>query len=71
MSEGLRELIVGVGLAPGDFSLDLGDFHPIAQGGFQLHLTLNGDTIDSAQPRIGFMHRGAEKLLRHVITNKS
>lgn len=62
MSTGLRELIVGVGLAPGDISLDLGDFHPIAQGGFQLHLTLDGDTIVSAQPRIGFMHRGAEKL---------
>lgn len=58
----VRSLTVGVGLAPGDITLDLGEFHPISQGGFQLELELDDDVIVSATPRIGFMHRGAEKL---------
>lgn len=58
----MRTLTVGIGLAPGDITLDLGDFHPVSQGGFQLELELDGDVIHRATPRIGFMHRGAEKL---------
>lgn len=58
----MRSLTVGIGLAPGDISLDLGEFHPVSQGGFQLRLDLDGDVIHRASPRIGFMHRGAEKL---------
>jgi NADH-quinone oxidoreductase subunit D len=58
----MRSVIAGVGLAPGEIRIDLGEFHPSAQGGFQLHLTLDGDVIASVEPRIGFMHRGAEKL---------
>ena len=58
----MRSVIAGVGLAPGEIRIDLGEFHPSAQGGFQLHLTLDGDVITSVEPRIGFMHRGAEKL---------
>ncbi len=58
----MRSLTVGIGLAPGDISLDLGQFHPVSQGGFQLHLELDNDVIHRASPRIGFMHRGAEKL---------
>lgn len=58
----MRSLTVGIGLAPGDISLDLGEFHPVSQGGFQLHLELDADVISHAEPRIGFMHRGAEKL---------
>ncbi len=58
----MRNLVAGIGLAPGDIKIDLGEFHPSAQGGFQLHLTLDGDVIAGVEPRIGFMHRGAEKL---------
>ena len=58
----MRSLTVGIGLAPGDISLDLGEFHPVSQGGFQLRLELDDDLITHASPRIGFMHRGAEKL---------
>jgi len=58
----MRKLIAGVCLAPGELRIDLGEFHPSAQGGFQLHLTVEGDTIMHVEPRIGFMHRGAEKL---------
>jgi NADH-quinone oxidoreductase subunit D len=58
----VRAVTVGIGLAPGEISLDLGPFHPVSQGGFQLQLELDQDVIHSAIPRIGFMHRGAEKL---------
>lgn len=58
----MRSVIAGIGLAPGEIRVDLGEFHPSAQGGFQLHLTLDGEVITSVEPRIGFMHRGAEKL---------
>ena len=58
----MHSVIAGVGLAPGELTIDLGEFHPSAQGGFQLHLTLDGDVITHVEPRIGYMHRGAEKL---------
>jgi NADH-quinone oxidoreductase subunit D len=58
----MRSVIAGIGLAPGEIRVDLGEFHPSAQGGFQLLLTLDGDVITDVEPRIGFMHRGAEKL---------
>ncbi|MDQ1648756.1 MAG: NADH-quinone oxidoreductase subunit [Frankiaceae bacterium] len=46
--------------------LDLGADHPSTHGGMRLALELEGDVIDAvitaADPRIGFVHRGAEKL---------
>ncbi|CAB4846662.1 unannotated protein [freshwater metagenome] len=67
----LREVTVGVGAASLGFSspdgtrdtpLDLGEHHPAAAGLVRIRLVLDGDRIVSAEPRIGFMHRGAEKL---------
>ena len=58
----MRNVVAGIGLAPGEIKIDLGEFHPSAQGGFQLHLTLDDEVITHVEPRIGFMHRGAEKL---------
>lgn len=60
-----RQLTVGVGAAAhtaSDLVLDLGPQHPSAHGMLQVHLVLDGDTVVAADPRIGFMHRGAEKL---------
>jgi NADH-quinone oxidoreductase subunit D len=45
-----------------DVLLDLGPQHPSAHGALQLALTLDGDRIVTAEPVVGFMHRGAEKL---------
>jgi NADH-quinone oxidoreductase subunit D len=42
--------------------LDLAPQHPSAHGALQLALTLDGDRILTAEPVVGFMHRGAEKL---------
>src|SRR5215472_15629726 len=50
--------------APGgpEFLINLGPGHPSAHGMLRLRLTLDGDQITAAEPEIGFMHRGAEKL---------
>jgi NADH-quinone oxidoreductase subunit D len=42
--------------------LDLAPQHPSAHGALQLALTLEEDRILTADPIVGFMHRGAEKL---------
>src|SRR5215469_385077 len=54
----------GTAGAPGgpEFLINLGPAHPSAHGMLRLRLTLDGDQITAAEPEIGFMHRGAEKL---------
>src|SRR5580704_18201659 len=54
----------GPGIAAGgpEFLINLGTSHPSAHGMLRLRLTLDGDRITAAEPEIGFMHRGAEKL---------
>ena len=51
----------GTGGGP-EFLINLGTSHPSAHGMLRLRLTLDGDRILAAEPEIGFMHRGAEKL---------
>src|SRR5690348_5987081 len=51
----------GTGGGP-EFLINLGASHPSAHGMLRLRLTLDGDRISAAEPEIGFMHRGAEKL---------
>ena len=51
----------GAGGGP-EFLINLGTAHPSAHGMLRLRLTLDGDRILAAEPEIGFMHRGAEKL---------
>jgi NADH-quinone oxidoreductase subunit D len=51
----------GAGGGPG-LLINLGAAHPSAHGMLKLRLTLDGDRIATAEPEIGFMHRGAEKL---------
>ena len=59
-------MIVGTGAGAAQFGTDvvlpLGPQHPSAHGVLQVRLTVDGDTVVSAEPRIGFLHRGAEKL---------
>ncbi|MGH8867006.1 MAG: NADH-quinone oxidoreductase subunit D [Actinomycetes bacterium] len=50
--------------APGtaDMVLNIGPQHPSTHGVLRLALTLNGERIERAEPIVGYMHRGAEKL---------
>jgi len=60
-----RELTVGVGaggLATSDMVLNIGPQHPSTHGVLRLRIVLDGERIVSAEPIIGYMHRGAEKL---------
>jgi NADH-quinone oxidoreductase subunit D len=61
------ERIVGVGagvkdLATEDMTLNIGPQHPSTHGVLRLRITLDGERIAAAEPIIGYMHRGAEKL---------
>ncbi|MEV0401708.1 NADH-quinone oxidoreductase subunit D [Actinoallomurus sp. NPDC050550] len=61
------ERVVGVGagtkdLATEDMTLNIGPQHPSTHGVLRLRITLDGERITAAEPIIGYMHRGAEKL---------
>jgi NADH dehydrogenase (ubiquinone) Fe-S protein 2 len=47
------------------FSLNFGPQHPAAHGVLRLILTLVGETIRYADPHIGLLHRGTEKLIEY------
>jgi NADH-quinone oxidoreductase subunit D len=60
-----RARTAGIGPAGlgADLVLDLGAGHPSSTGGLQLRLVLSDDDVVlAAEPVVGFMHRGAEKL---------
>jgi len=61
---GLRELTVGTGagIETEDMILNIGPQHPSTHGVLRLKLTLDGERVITAEPIIGYMHRGAEKL---------
>ena len=52
----------GSAAADGDLLINLGSGHPSGHGMLRLRLTLEGDRIVTADPVIGYVHRGAEKL---------
>lgn len=57
--------MVGVGasgLASADMILNIGPQHPATHGVLRLRIVVDGERIVSAEPIIGYMHRGAEKL---------
>ena len=45
------------------FSLNFGPQHPAAHGVLRLVLELNGEVVERADPHIGLLHRGTEKLI--------
>jgi NADH-quinone oxidoreductase subunit D len=63
----MTETAIGVGigareLATEDMILNIGPQHPSTHGVLRLRLTLDGERIIAAEPVVGYMHRGAEKL---------
>ena len=61
-----RALAVGdrydAGLPTQDMILNIGPQHPSTHGVLRLRLLLDGEAIRTAEPIVGYMHRGAEKL---------
>ncbi|MGE4350863.1 MAG: NADH-quinone oxidoreductase subunit D [Bdellovibrionales bacterium] len=47
------------------FTLNMGPQHPAAHGVLRLILEMDGEVVDRADPHIGLLHRGTEKLIEH------
>jgi NADH:ubiquinone oxidoreductase subunit D len=47
------------------FNLNFGPQHPAAHGVLRLVLELEGEIITNAEPHIGLLHRGSEKLIEY------
>lgn len=48
-----------------NFNLNFGPQHPAAHGVLRLILEMDGEIIERADPHIGLLHRGTEKLIEH------
>jgi len=48
-----------------NFTINFGPQHPAAHGVLRLILELNGESVVRADPHIGLLHRGTEKLIEH------
>lgn len=48
-----------------NLNINFGPQHPAAHGVLRLVLELDGEVVDRADPHIGLLHRGTEKLIEH------
>ena len=48
-----------------NFIMNFGPQHPAAHGVLRLILELEGETVKRADPHIGLLHRGTEKLMEY------
>ena len=48
-----------------NFTINFGPQHPAAHGVLRLVLELNGEVVERADPHIGLLHRGTEKLIEY------
>jgi NADH-quinone oxidoreductase subunit D len=61
----LADAQVNVELDTGDMVLNIGPQHPATHGTLRLVVRLDGERVVSADPIIGYMHRGYEKLTEY------
>lgn len=47
------------------FTMNFGPQHPAAHGVLRLVLEMEGEVVERADPHIGLLHRGTEKLIEH------
>ena len=48
-----------------NYSMNFGPQHPAAHGVLRLVLELDGEIVERADPHIGLLHRGTEKLIEN------
>src|ERR1700675_2924612 len=48
-----------------NFTMNFGPQHPAAHGVMRMVLELDGEVIERADPHIGLLHRGTEKLIEY------
>jgi NADH-quinone oxidoreductase subunit D len=46
-------------------ALNFGPQHPAAHGVLRLILEMDGEVVDRADPHVGLLHRGTEKLMEY------
>ena len=61
----LADSHLNVELDTGDMVLNIGPQHPATHGTFRLVVRLDGERVIKADPVIGYMHRGYEKLTEY------
>ena len=54
-----------------NFTVNFGPQHPSAHGVLRLVLELDGEIVERADPHIGLLHRGTEKLIEHKTYTQS
>lgn len=59
----VQELPDGKSVRP--FTMNFGPQHPAAHGVLRLILEMDGEIVERADPHIGLLHRGTEKLIEH------
>jgi NADH-quinone oxidoreductase subunit D len=57
--------------APRRMALNMGPQHPSTHGVLRIMIELEGETIVSAEPDIGFLHTGIEKQCEHLTWHKA
>jgi len=69
--ENQNQLSLGLGPTPvrstrvESYRVNFGPQHPAAHGVLRLVLELKGEVVERADPHIGLLHRGTEKLMEH------
>src|SRR3954463_13443802 len=48
-----------------NYMMNFGPQHPAAHGVLRLVLEMDGEVVERADPHIGFLHRGTEKLIEY------
>ena len=48
-----------------NLTMNFGPQHPAAHGVLRLVVEMDGEVIERADPHIGLLHRGTEKLIEH------
>ncbi|MDH5633103.1 MAG: NADH-quinone oxidoreductase subunit D [Gammaproteobacteria bacterium] len=54
-----------------NYTINFGPQHPAAHGVLRLVLEMDGEVIERADPHVGLLHRGTEKLAEHKMYNQS
>ena len=68
-------LAAGAAVVPEEFqsekmSLSMGPSHPSTHGVLRLQLEIDGETVTKADPVVGYLHRGDEKIAENMTYNQ-
>ena len=65
LADDLNAIDIGTETHIKPYTMNFGPQHPAAHGVLRLVLELDGEVVDRADPHIGLLHRGTEKLIEY------